>query len=410
MSKPMTDFFSAEFFTGNRDALQRSTEAKLIVLGANGLLQRSADTTYPFCQESNFWYLTGIEEPDYLLVIDLEETFLIAPKRADHRDMWDGSVSKKDLKHRSGIARVYEHHEGWIKLDLLIKKYKKIHTISPADAYLEHFGFYTNPARGVLLSALAKHRRLEVVDIRKHLARLRQIKQAPEIQALQGAIDITVRSLKKIQTKIHTYKTEKDLSADVSREFLKHGDGHAYQPIVACGKNAATIHYIDNDQPLMQQNLVLMDVGAEVSHYSADITRTYSLGIPTKRQKQVFEAVERVYQAALALLKPGVDMRAYEAKVDEIMAKELKKLGLINDVNDKKQLKKYYPHLASHFLGLDTHDAANYDEPLAAGMVLTVEPGIYIPEEAIGIRIEDDVLITDNGVQVLSSDLPHSLY
>src|SRR5690606_3789594 len=136
-------------------------------------------------------------------------------------------------------------------------------------------------------------------------------------------------------------------------------------------------------------DLLLMDIGAEVCGYSADITRTYATAKPSKRQHQVYEAVLSVHDRALDLLKPGVDMKQYEAQVDALMAKQLKKLGLIDDVSNKRQLKKYYPHLASHFLGLDTHDAADYTAPLEPGMVLTVEPGIYIPEEGIGIRIED---------------------
>jgi len=406
----MTDYFTSNFFLCNRQKLLHNTQSSLIVLTANGLLQRSADTTYPFRQDSNFWYFTGIEEPDYVLVMGEQVTFLIAPKRAEHRDLWDGSVDKKALKHISGIMQIEEHHEGWVKLDILIKKHKKVHTIAPVEPYFENLGFYANPSRGALLKALSKHRKLEIVDIRKPIARLRQIKQPEELVALQAAIDITATTLIKIQKKIAKYHNESTLSADIGREFLVLGaDGHAYQPIVACGRNAATIHYIDNSNMINPNELLLLDVGAEVSNYSADITRTYAVTKPNKRHLQVHQAVERVYQAALELLKPGVNMRKYEASVDKIMAKELKNLGLIDDLEDKRVLKKYYPHLTSHFLGLDTHDAADYDQPLAAGMVLTVEPGIYIPEEGIGIRIEDDVLITDNGVKVLSASLPRSL-
>ncbi len=403
----MTDYFTDSFFTGNRERLLSDTHAKLIVISANGLLQRSADTTFPFRQDSNFWYLTGVEEPDFLLVMTPEETFLIAPKRDDHRDQWDGAIDKSGIKDRSGIDRLYEHHEGWSKLDRLLKTHKKVHTITPAEAYLEHFGFYANPARGVLLTALAKHRKLETVDIRKSIARLRQIKQDPELHALQKAIDITGKGLQAVIKKLSRYKSEHEIVADLTREFIRHGaTGHAYQPIVAGGRNAATIHYIKNNQPLNQGDLVLMDIGAEVMNYSADITRTYAPGRPTKRQRDVAKAVEFVHNESLQLLKPGTDMKQYEQQVDAIMARELKKLHLIDDISDKRQLKKYYPHLTSHFLGLDTHDAADYTMPLAPGMVLTVEPGIYIPEESIGYRLEDDVLITEKGAQVLSAALP----
>lgn len=406
----MTEFFTAEFFSSNRKSLQDKTNARLIVFAANGLLQRSADTTYAFRQDSNFWYLTGIEEPDFVLVLSSDETFLIAPKRDDHRDQWDGAINKDELQRVSGIETIYEHHEGWTKLDMLLKKHKKAHTITPAEPYFEHFGFYANPARATLLNHLDKHKKLETVDIRKQIAQLRQIKQQPEIAALKQAISITNKTLQKVQKNLQKYTSEHQIEADITREFIYRGaSGHAYQPIVAAGKNAAVIHYVKNNQEIQTGDLILLDVGAEVSNYSADITRTYAVGRQSSRQKDVTDAVVRVQKQALKLLGPGVDMKKYEKQIDAIMAKELKKLKLVSNTDDKKQLKKYYPHLASHFLGLDTHDAADYTTPLQPGMVLTVEPGIYIPEEGIGVRIEDDILITETGNEVLSADLPQDL-
>lgn len=403
--------FTSEFFAGNRQRLLEATGAELIVLSANGLLQRTSDTTFPFRQDSNFWYLTGIEEPDYILVYGNNEQFLIMPARAEHRDMWDGAVDIKALQELSGIEEVLDHHAGWNKLDHLIKKIKKVHTMTPAEAYFDSFGFYANPARGTLLTALKKHRGLELLDLRKPLARLRQIKQEVEIAALQRAIDITADTLIDIRRNLSVYKSEYELVADITAGFIYGGaSGHAYQPIVASGVNAATIHYMRCNDNLADNDLLLLDVGAEYSNYSADISRTWARHKPSARQSEVFNAVARVQQAAFKLLKPGVTFRAYEQKVDDLMAVELGELGLLSDVNDKKKLKKYYPHLASHFLGLDTHDAADYDLPLAPGMVLTVEPGIYIPEERIGVRIEDNIVITKSGNKVLSAALPTNLF
>ncbi|MDQ3065029.1 MAG: Xaa-Pro peptidase family protein [bacterium] len=402
--------FTSEFFTNNRKTLTELSGSSLIVLSANGLLQRSADTTFSFRQDSNFWYLTGINEADYVLVISEGNTFLIAPKRSEHRDLWDGVIDKEQLQDASGISNILEHHDGWIALDKLIKKYKKIHTIAPVEAYFEHLGFFANPARGALQTALKKHRSVEIVDVRKTLARMRQVKQLPELQALQQAIDITVDSLTKIKLNAAHYTHETELAADITADFIRAGAiGHAYHPIIASGLNAATIHYINNNEPLKKDGLILMDVGAEVNNYSADITRTYAFNKPTARQRDVYNAVLSVKQTAENLLKPGIDMKKYEQSVDEAMAIELKSLKLIDDVKDKKKLKKYYPHLTSHFLGLDTHDAADYTIKLEPGMVVTVEPGIYIPDEAIGIRIEDDVLITKNGIKNLSANLSVNL-
>lgn len=333
------------------------------------------------------------------------------PQRAEHRDLWDGAVDIKALQTTSGIEEILDHHAGWNKLDRLIKKIKKVHTITPVEPYFHNFGFYANPARGALLTALKKHRSLELVDIRKHIARLRQIKQDVEIMALQRAIDITAETLTDIRKNLNTYKTEYHLVADITAGYIRRGAaGHAYQPIVAGGGNAATIHYMRCNAELADNDLLLLDVGAEYMNYSADISRTWALGKPTPRQKSVFKAVEKVQQAAFKLLKPGVTFKAYEQQVDDLMAVELKELGLLTDITDKKKLKKYYPHLASHFLGLDTHDSADYELPLAPGMVLTVEPGIYIPEENIGVRIEDNIVITKTGNKILSSGLPHNLF
>ncbi len=403
--------FGYTFFSKNRQCLLESTGAELVVLSANGLLQRSSDTTFPFRQDSNFWYLTGIEEPDYILVTGTVETFLIMPQRAEHRDLWDGAVDVEALQTVSGIAEVLDHHAGWNKLDHLLKKIKKVHTITPVEPYFDSFGFYANPARGALLAAIKKHRSLELLDIRKPLARLRQIKQEVEIAALQCAINITADTLIAVRKNIHQYDSEYALVADITAGFIRGGaGGHAYQPIVASGVNAATIHYMRCNDTLQDNDLLLLDVGAEYKNYSADISRTWARTKPTQRQQDVFSAVNKVQQAAFKLLKPGVTFKAYEQQVDELMAIELKALGLLSDVLDKKKLKKYYPHLASHFLGLDTHDAADYDMPLSPGMVLTVEPGIYIPEEKIGVRIEDNIVITEKGNIVLSARLPSELF
>jgi len=399
--------FDADFFGDNRRKLLGVlNDDALCVLSANGLMQRSADTTFTFRQDSNFWYLTGIEEPDCVLVLSAEKTFIILPNRADHRDLWDGALSTKELKDVSGIVEFYEHTEGWNLLDRMIKKTKKIHTATPFEPYFEHFGFYANPARGTLITALKKHRTLELVDIRKDIARLRQVKQPVELAAIQRAIDITAKSLKHVRKKLPSYSKEYEMVADITADFIRNGArGHAYSPIVASDKNAATIHYVQNNAEINPNSIVLFDVGAEVENYSADISRTYAVGKATPRQKAVYKAVKEVQEYAMSLLKPGVLMKEYEGKVDLFMAKQLKKLNILDDITDKKRLKKYYPHLTSHFLGLDVHDSADYEMPLALNMVLTVEPGIYIPEESIGIRIEDNVRITESGAEVLSSGI-----
>jgi Xaa-Pro aminopeptidase len=228
------------------------------------------------------------------------------------------------------------------------------------------------------------------------------IKQPPELVALQQAIDITSKSLNDALAAGKEYEFEYQLEASIAHGFRYRGaHGHSFEPIVAGGKNACTLHNVKNRSPLHQQTLVVCDVGAEVSHYAADITRTISVGKPTTRQKAVYAAVLSVQEYALGLLKPGVSLKKYEQQVVKRMGEELKRLGLIKRA-DSKNIRQYFPHATSHFLGLNVHDVGDYQLPLEAGIVLTCEPGIYIPEEGIGVRLEDDVLITSEGNRVLS--------
>lgn len=178
--------------------------------------------------------------------------------------------------------------------------------------------------------------------------------------------------------------------------------GHAFEPIVAGGKRACTLHNVSNNAPLRSGELIVCDVGAEVSHYAADLTRTVSRGKATQRQKDVHQAVGEVQSFALGLLRPGTRMQTYENKVAKYLGGQLKQLGLITSLKTD-DIRKYYPHATSHFMGLNVHDVGDYSLPLKPNTVLTCEPGIYIPAEGIGVRIEDDVLITSGGNQVLSA-------
>jgi Xaa-Pro aminopeptidase len=244
-----------------------------------------------------------------------------------------------------------------------------------------------------------------LLDLRPHLTRMRSIKQDKELEAIQLAIDLTLKTIKQVHRKRDKYAYEYEVEADIDAGFRKEGRRHAYEPIVASGANACTLHYVANDAPIDSGAFLLIDVGAEVSGYAADITRTFAINQPNKRQQAVLDAVVEVQEFAKAELRPGVFMKEYETKVGQFMGEKLRELGLIKLI-EKEELRKYYPHATSHFMGLDVHDVADYDRPLEAGMVLTVEPGIYISAEGIGVRIEDDVLVTATGIEVLSGKLP----
>lgn len=406
----MYEHFSTEFFVNNRKRLRELFVGTApIVITANGKLQRNADTTYTFRQDSNFWYLTGLKEPDLILVLDKGKEYLILPEQQSYYDIFHGGYDKRVLAETSGIQTILEHTDGWKQLGGRLGRVKHVATMAASPEYLKELGFYANPARRALIRALKKHNsELDLLDLRPQLATMRVVKQPKELAAIKKAIAITSKGLKFVQK--HQYKHEYELEAALSSVFRKNGArGHGFSPIVSAGVRACALHQDDNDGEIGSRDLLTVDVGAEVEQYTADITRTYSQSKnPTKRQRAVHAAVLAVQDYAFGLIKPGAFIKENEALIEQFMGEKLRELGLIKTI-DREAVRKYFPHSTSHFLGLDAHDAGDYTRPLEPGMVLTVEPGIYIPEEKIGVRIEDDVLVTPKGHTVLSASLPRDI-
>jgi Xaa-Pro aminopeptidase len=404
--------FNQTFFINNRKRLKQILGSDdPIIVTSNGLIQRGADSSYPFAQDANFWYLTGIPDPDITLVIDGDREFLIVPIRDGSRVTFDGQVDRSFLATISGVRDIVNESSGWKRMDSILEKTKSLATLAPAPSFIEQYGMYANPARSRLMERLQKHiNDLNLFDIRSELASMRMIKQLPELQAIQAAIDITNETLADVLAKPKgSYEYEYQIEADLSQGFRARGsDGHAFEPIVAGGVRACTLHNVTNNSILAKGEMVVLDVGASVSGYAADITRVYATTKPTNRQKDVFQAVKEVQSYAIELLKPGVNLKTYEEKVLKFIGTKLRQLGLINN-SKEESIREYFPHATSHFLGLNVHDVGDYQKPLQPGTVLTVEPGIYIKSEGIGVRIEDDVLITTNSLEVLSRNLPAKL-
>lgn len=406
----MSMSISADFFMGNRQRLtELFTGTAPIVITANGLLQRNSDVTYPFRQDSTFWYLTGINEPDVLLVIDKGRQYLIVPERDESRQAFDGAIDTSHLTEISGIETILPESQGWRQLSARFKKVKHVATLAPPADYVPQHGIYTNPARARLLSRIKEQNdEIELLDLRPHITRMRMIKQPIELTRMQAAIDLTADTLKALHKRgFDKFAYEYELESAITDKFRKKQAVHAYGAIVASGANACTLHYVQNNSPMTPDEFILIDVGAELDNYAADITRTYAVGDVSKRHKSVHETVQAVQDYALSLLKPGVTMREFEDSVQHFMGEKLRELGLIKKI-ETEDVRKYYPHATSHFLGLDVHDVGDYERPLEAGVVLTVEPGIYIPEEGIGVRIEDNILITEDGIKNLSAKLPRN--
>jgi Xaa-Pro aminopeptidase len=405
--------FTHDFFEHSRTNLRALVEdCELIVITANGLLQWSGDATFPFRQDSSFWYLTGISEPDLTLVIDKDSEYLIVPGRSVSRQAFDGSIDADALTAISGIETVLDDEQGWKRLNGRLKEVTDVATLLAAPDYVEQYGMYTNPSRARIIRKVKDaNDQLKIVDIRPHLSSMRVIKRPLELAAIQTAIDITIAGIKVVTQpeKLLYVQYEYEIEADLTREFRYAGaGGHAFSPIVAAGKRACTLHNVANEGELQAGQLLVLDVGADVHHYAADITRTVAIGEVTQRQRDVHAAVLDTQNFAMSLLKPGALMKENEQQVEDFLGKKLQELGLITDI-DHESVRKYYPHSTSHFLGLDVHDIGDYAKPLAPGMVLTCEPGIYIPEEGIGVRIEDDILITEEGNLNLSQALERFL-
>jgi len=394
-----------EFFASNRQTLLQKLRCDLIILSSNVAMQRSNDASFYFEQEANFWWLTGINEPGWWVVIQKNKTSLVAPDIDEVHRIFDGALSDTDAIAQSGVDEVLSYADGELLMASLKEAGLSVAGLGK-DPHEAHYDFTLNPGPVEMYTKLQSLFGT-IKDCRKDVAQLRAIKQPEEIAAIREAINLTIKGFEKIRSDIDTYEHEYEIEADFTYHFRKSGaPGHAYDPIVAAGENAVTLHYGKNQDKLVPGQFVLMDIGARVDNYAADISRTYAYGEITDRQRAVHSAVEKAHKEIISLLKPGYSVKDYHEAVDEIMKDALSGLGLLNSPSDYR---KYFPHSVSHGLGIDVHDSLGGPAAFQSGMVLTVEPGIYIPEEGIGVRIEDDILITETGNENLSAALPTSM-
>lgn len=398
------------FFAGNRQKLRQVLGSSPAILTAYAQLQRSNDAAFKFEQEANFWWLTGIDAPDWQLIVDgsRQKSWLVAPDIDDVHRVFDGSLSAEDALRISGADGVLTRVEAEEKISELARQHAVVFTLGD-DPYAEHYDFSRNPAPDALKRRLVRTF-ADVRSLRREMSRLRAIKQPEEVAAMERAIAVTIDAFQHVRPMLGKLHYEYEVEAEFSYYFRRHGaTGHAYDPIVAAGAHACTLHYDTNSGALLDRQLLLLDIGARHEGYAADITRTYAIGSPTERQAAVHLAVAQAQRAIIALLKPGLSIKAYHESVDTIMQDALLSLGLMSDRDDVASYRQYFPHAVSHGLGIDVHDSLGAPERLEPGMVLTVEPGIYIPQEGIGVRIEDDILVTTDGHRNLTAALSTEL-
>ena len=302
---------------------------------------------------------------------------------------------------------MFEHNEGWTKLKSLQKNHKKLNTLfPPPKKIVATDSFYTNPSRRALIDKLKRiNPSCVFVDIRSELMQMRMIKQPEEVQAINQAIKITGNGISAAKKILSQNVFEYEALAELDYIFRKNNVSHAFSPIIASGSGACILHKFSNNSKVESNSFLLMDVGAEFSGYSADVSRTYVVGAVTQRHNDVYEAVKRVQDFAIKQIAPNISWRQWIVRVDEFMGQQLINLGLIKK-NNRRNVRKYFSHGIGHSLGLDTHDVCDYDT-IKENMVITAEPGIYIKEEGIGVRIEDDILVTQEGSINLSADIPY---
>jgi len=393
------------FHTNNRKRLFAKAKGELIILTAYDSVQQSGDMAAPFLQESSFWWVTGINQPGWKVILDTArgEAMLVRPRRSDIDVIFNGESDDNEVRAISGIQHIISQRE----FEGQLRQLHRHHTIAYTLTQKEDHEFVLNPAKATLVAMLKRiFNSVQYSD--SLLAELKAIKQPDELGRMRAAMKLTCDTFSSVQSQLASFKTEAEIEAEFIYAFHKAGAHHAYEPIVASGSHACTLHYIENSGKLRAREMVLIDIGARVDGYSADVTRTYCRN-PTKRQSEVHAVVVEAEQAIIGLIMPGLPVADYLKQVDEIMKQALQKLGLLEDINDTETYRKYFPHAVSHGLGVDTHDSLGRPRYLEAGMVLTVEPGIYIPEESIGVRIEDDILVTSTGCENMTGQLSTAL-
>lgn len=406
----MKRFFDAKFFAKNRQNLIKSLgHGSLVVMTAHGQMQRSADMAFRFAQEPNFWYLSGIDVPGWWIIIDgaQDRTWLVRPDADPIRTVFDGALSDQDALRMSGADNVIDQIEARRLLGSLRQRHRIAYTLRPQPVKLQ-YGFYPNPALKEFGDILSK---FEMRDARKEIAALRAIKNDREIEAITSAVATTVNGIKRVLKELPSLKYEYEVEAILNYEFrVKGGGGHCFDPIAASGVNTCVMHYERNNDKFAQRSWLLMDVGAAYAHYSSDVARTVpTTKLRTARQLEVYAAVQRVNVLCIAYCQSGASVAEYQNYADGLIAHELVSLGLLKDPDDKEAVRKYFPHAIGHGLGISPHESLGGHKTFMPGMVMAIEPGIYIPEESFGVRIENDILITDEGPHNLSSALPTDL-
>ena len=410
---------SSLFFENRKKFISQLSAESIAIFHSNDEMPRNGDQNFPFRQQSDLFWLSGIDQEQTVLILTTNHPIpeyreiLFIRRTNEHIAVWEGhKYTKEEARAASGIQNIYWSDEMAAMLPILIHHSSNIYTnLNENDRFVTDVVYRDQRYANEIRSKYPNHQHHRSGLI---MAKLRAIKSQTEIDLIQQACDITNKAFRRV---LHTTRPgimEYEIEAEIIHSFISNrANGHAYYPIIASGANACVLHYNENNQQCKDGDVILLDFGAEYANYAADLTRSIPVnGKFTQRQKDVYNAVLRVLRAATKMLVVGTTIPKYQEEVGKIMEQELIGLGLLNKSEVAKQdpkqplYKKYFMHGTSHFLGLDVHDIGNRYLPIQAGMVFTCEPGIYIPEENLGIRIENDILITEKGPVDLMAKIP----
>jgi Xaa-Pro aminopeptidase len=409
----------AAFFAANRERLKHLLRPNsLAVVNANDVLPTNADGALAMCPNSDLFYLTGVEQEQSILLLfpdgddEKQREILFLREPTPELETWEGhKLTKDEARRRTGIQRI----------EWLADFPKFFHRLM---CECDHVYLNSNEHKRAVIESETREARFAAEVFRKYplhdyqrlarvMHRLRVVKAGPELAHLRRACEITEAGFRRVLHFVEPSVTEYEVEAEFAHEFTRHGGRFAYLPIIASGPNACVLHYVSNSGRCMDGDLLLLDVGACYANYNADMTRTIPVsGCFTRRQRQVYDAVLRVLRKSIHGLVPGKKHKDWQKEGEQLIEKELVDLGLITMREIKKQnadepaFKKFFMHGLGHPLGLDVHDVGLLTEPMQAGWVMTVEPAIYIRAEGLAVRLENDVLVTENGPVDLMENIP----
>ncbi|MBI2947840.1 MAG: aminopeptidase P N-terminal domain-containing protein [Verrucomicrobia bacterium] len=409
----------SQLFKTNRQCLKKlMLPNSLAIVNANDVLPTNADGTLRLCPNSDLFYLTGVEQEESMLLLcpdaddEKQREILFIRETNELLATWEGhKLTQEEARKVSGIDRVH-----WLS------EFRPLFHRLMCES--EHVYLNSNEHKRAVVEAETREARF-VADMRRRyplhdyqrlarlMHRLRIVKSDAEVGIIRKACALTEAGFRRVLRFVKPGVNEMEIEAEFAHEFMRRGGGFAYIPIIASGANACVLHYLQNDQPCRNGDLLLLDVAASYANYNSDLTRTIPVrGRFTRRQKQVYEAVLRVFRQSIQGLVPGKKPKDWQKEAEQMIEKELVDLGLLTPREIKRQnpdkpaFKKYFMHGLGHPIGLDVHDVGLTTERIQPGWVMTVEPAIYIKEEGFAVRLENDVLVTEKGNVDLMAGIP----